>query len=424
MNFDFLKEQDGHYDLFADACLEAEKIFATSPAMCAVGCRKALELAVKWVYAVDSSISMPYKDNLASLLHEYSFKQCVDERVWRPLIGVNKLGNLSVHTDRRVTASDAMISLRSLFNFVDWIDYCYGKNYVERTFDEKEVPPKGVPLTRSQVAAIKAQGAIVAQKDKDIETLEARLEEMSDQLAAERARNEKVRAFNPEEISEYETRKRYIDWDLGLAGWTLGDDVVEEREVYGMPVERGDNTGIGYVDYLLLGKDGKPLAVVEAKKTSLSAQKGLQQARLYANCLQKEFGYRPLIFLSNGFDTLFVDDESAPMRQVSGVFSRDELQRIMNRRGNAKSLVSVPVNEQIAGGGTNRYYQIEAIKRACANFDEGHRRGLLVMATGTGKTRVSAGLADVLMRAGRVKNVLFLADRVALVSCSPPTQRF
>ncbi|MDU2590263.1 MAG: DUF4145 domain-containing protein, partial [Atopobium sp.] len=188
MNFDFLKEQDGYYDLFADACLEAEKIFATSPAMCAVGCRKALELAVKWVYAADSSISMPYKDNLASLLHEYSFKQCVDERVWRPLIGVNKLGNLSVHTDRRVTASDAMISLRSLFNFVDWIDYCYGKNYYERTFDEKKVPLQGVPLTRSQIAAIKAQGAIVAQKDKDIEKLEAQLKEMSDQLATERAR--------------------------------------------------------------------------------------------------------------------------------------------------------------------------------------------------------------------------------------------
>lgn len=416
MNFDFLKEQDGYYDLFADACVEAEKIFATSPAMCAVGCRKALELAVKWVYAADSSISMPYKDNLSSLLHERSFKECVDERVWRPLLGVSKLGNLAVHTDKRVTPGDALLSLRSLFNFVDWIDYCYGKNYIERSFDEKKIPPRGAPLTRAQVAAIKAQGALVAQKDKDIAALEAQLKDMSGQLAAARAKNEKERAFNPEEISEYETRKRYIDWDLALAGWTLGSDVVEEREVHGMPVEQGNNSGTGYVDYLLLGKDGKPLAVLEAKRTGLSAKKGLQQARLYADCLQKEFGYRPLIFLSNGFDTFFVDDEHAPERPVSGIFSRDELQRIMNRRGNTVRLTSVPVNEDIAGGGTNRYYQIEAIKRACANFEEGHRRGLLVMATGTGKTRVSASLTDVLMRAGRVKNVLFLADRVALVS--------
>lgn len=415
MNFDFLKEQDGYYDLFADACIEAERIFASSPAMCAVGCRKALELAVKWVYAADSSISMPYKDNLASLLHEYTFKECVDERVWRPLLGVNRLGNLSVHTDKRVTPADAMLSLRALFNFVDWIDYCYGPNYVVRSFDEKKVPPRGVPLTAGQIAAIKAQGSLVAQKDKEIAELEKKLREASDQLAAARAENEESREFNPEEISEYETRKRYIDWDLGLAGWTLDDDVVIEREVRGMPVAQGGNTGIGYVDYLLCGKDGKPLAILEAKRTSLSVQKGLQQARLYADCLEDEFGYRPFIFLSNGFDTMFVDDESSAPRKVSGVFSREDLQRIMNRRGKVPSLTSVKVNERIAGGGTNRYYQIEAIKRACANFDEGHRKGLLVMATGTGKTRVSAGLADVLMRAGRAKNVLFLADRVALV---------
>lgn len=416
MNFDFLKEQGAYYELFADACIEAEKIFATSPAMCAVGCRKALELAVKWVYAADSSISMPYKDNLASLLHEYSFKECLDERVWRPLLGINKLGNLAVHTDKLVKPADAALSLRSLFNFIDWIDYCYGANYVERCFDEKKIPAKGVPLSKQQVAAIKAQGALVAKQEDEIKSLEAKLGAMAEQLASERAANQQSRTFNPEEISEFETRKRYIDWDLGLAGWSIGDDVVEEREVHGMPVEPGNNTGTGYIDYLLLGKDGRPLAILEAKRTSKSAQKGKQQARLYADCLQAEFGYRPLIFLSNGFDTFFIDDESGPERQVSGVFSRDDLQRIMNRRGSCQTLSSVSVNTDIAGGGANRYYQVEAIKRACANFDEGHRRGLLVMATGTGKTRVSAGLADVLMRANRVKNVLFLADRVALVS--------
>ncbi len=416
MNFDFLKEQDGYYDLFADACIEAEKTFAAAPAMCAVGCRKALELAVKWVYAADSSISMPYKDNLASLLHEPSFRQCLDERVWRPLLGVIKLGNLAVHTDKRVSPADALLSLRSLFNFVDWIDYCYGPNYAERTFDERKVPAKGVPLTKQQIAAIKAQGALLSKRDEEIKALEAKLAGMAEQLAAARAAHEATRTFDPEEISEFETRKRYIDWDLGLAGWTIGDDVIEEREVSGMPVVPDNATGTGYVDYLLLGKDGRPLAILEAKRTCRSAEAGLQQARLYADCLQREYGYRPLIFLSNGFETLFVDDESSPKRQVSGVFSRDDLQRIMNRRGIRTPLSHVEVNTDIAGGGTNRYYQIEAIKRACANFDEGHRRALLVMATGTGKTRVSAGLTDVLMRAGRVKNVLFLADRVALVT--------
>ena len=145
MNFDFLKEQNGYYDLFADACIEAEKVFSTSPAMCAVGCRKALELAVKWAYAANSSISMPYKDNLASLLHEYLFQAMRDERVWRPLLGVNKLRQ-PVGSHRQARHSyRCHASLRSLFNFVDWIDYCYGPDYVERTFDEKKVPPRGIP---------------------------------------------------------------------------------------------------------------------------------------------------------------------------------------------------------------------------------------------------------------------------------------
>ena len=417
MNFDFLKEQGDYYALFADACIEAEKVYASAPAMCAVGCRKALELAVKWVYAADSSVSMPYKDNLASLLHERSFIECVgDERIWRPLFAVNKLGNLSVHTQMKVTHADAVLSLRALFNFVDWIDYCYGPAYTARHFDEAKIPAKAIPITKEQIAAIKAQGALVNKQKSEIEELEAKLRAMTAELAAARAANEGARDFNPEEISEFETRKRYIDWDLELAGWNIGSDVLEEREVHGMPTSSGDHTGTGYIDYLLVGKDGKPLAVLEAKRTSLDAQKGLQQARLYAECLRAEFGYLPLVFLSNGFDTFFVDDQNAPMRKVSGIFSRDDLQRIMNRRGSCAPLASVPVNTNIAGGGTNRYYQLEAIKRACVNFDEGHRRGLLVMATGTGKTRVSAGLTDVLMRSGRVKNVLFLADRVALVS--------
>lgn len=154
MNFDFLKRQDGYYDLFADACIEAERVFAMAPAMCAVGCRKALELAVKWVYAVDTTIHMPYRDNLSSLLHEQSFAACVDGRVWKKLLGINKLGNLSVHTDKAVTRDDAIIVLRDLFDFVDWIDYCYGPDYTPRSFDEKKIPKKGVQFTSRDIALI------------------------------------------------------------------------------------------------------------------------------------------------------------------------------------------------------------------------------------------------------------------------------
>lgn len=412
MNFDFLKRDDGRYDLFADACIEAEKVFATSPAMCAVGCRKALELSVKWVYAADSTMQMPYKDNLSSLIHEYSFKHCVDERVWRKLVAVNKLGNLSVHTERNVRPQDAILSLRALFDFVDWIDYCYGPDYEQRTFDEKKIPPAGVPLTKETIRAIKQRETLLASQGATIKELEAKVAAMSDQLAKAKEKNTSERTFNPEEISEYKTRKLYIDTDLAIAGWTLGDDAIEEFEVHGMPVEAGDSTGTGYIDYLLIGKDAKPLAILEAKRTMCSPKKGLQQARLYADCLNAKYGYRPPIFLSNGFETFFVDDESAPMRKVSGVFSQGELATILNRRGTVQPLSTVKVDMNISG----RYYQVEAIRRVCANIEEGHRRSLLVMATGTGKTRVSAGLTDVLMRSSRVKNVLFLADRIALVS--------
>lgn len=414
MNFDFLKREDGYYNLFADACIEAEKICATSPAMCAVGCRKALELAVKWVYAIDNSISMPYRDNLSSLLHERSFMDAVDERVWRKLIGINKLGNLSVHTERTVKLSDAVLTLSSLFEFTDWIDYCYGPDYVTRSFDEAKIPRKGIQLDANQIKAIKARESLLSEKEAEIKRLEAKIRKMSARATQAKEDNKRTREFNPEDISEYETRKHYIDWDLALAGWKLGGNVIEEREVHGMPVEPGKTDGTGFVDYLLNGKDGRPLAILEAKKTTYSVEKGLQQARLYAICLEREFGYKPPIFLSNGFETLYVDDESGASRQVSGIFSQDDLQKILNRKTSSIKPSELAVDEQIAGGG-RRYYQIEAIQRTCANIEAGHRKSLLVMATGTGKTRVSAALADVLMRSGNVKNVLFLADRVALV---------
>lgn len=414
MNFDFLKREDGYYAMFADACIEAEKIYATSPAMCAVGCRKALELAVKWVYAVDNSISMPYRDNLSSLIHERSFQECLDERIWRKLIGITKLGNLSVHTERRVTPEDAILVLRHLFEFVDWIDYCYGPDYEPRCFDEAKIPKRGIQLTGKQISAIKKRESLLVEKDETIRHLEAELRAIRDAVSEQKSQNIESRSFNPEDLSEFETRKHYIDWDLELAGWKLGDNVVFEREVAGMPTANGDNTGTGYIDYLLLGKDGKPLAILEAKRTAYDAQKGLQQARLYAQCLEREFGYKPPIFLSNGFETYFLDDDVSPMRRVGGIFSQDDLQKIMNRRGATVLPSSIAVNTAIAGGG-KRYYQTEAIKRVCANIEMGHRKSLLVMATGTGKTRVSAALTDVLMRSGHVKNVLFLADRVALV---------
>lgn len=406
MNFDFLKREDGYYDLFADAAIEAEKVLSTSSAMCAIGCRKALELAVRWVYNIDDTIQTPYRDNLQSLLHETSFKYAVDPRIWPQLQFTVRLGNQAVHSDQRISSQDAMMSLKVLFNFIDWLDYSYGPDYQERSFDPAKVPAVKLALN---IKAIKERESLLEQKESRIQELEAKLKQLSSQVTAEKEQNQKTRDFNPDEISEYQTRKLFIDVDLRIAGWDLDKSVVAEYEVddmMGIPGQKG------YIDYLLLGKDAKPLAILEAKRTMYSPDKGLQQARLYSECIERKFGFKPMIFLSNGYETFFCDDTEAPYRLVSGVFSQSELATMMNRRGTKVDLATIKINEAI----TNRYYQIEAIRRVGANIQEGHRRSLLVMATGTGKTRVSASIYDVLSRGNHVKNALFLADRIALVS--------
>jgi len=402
-NFEFLQ---GHaeYKLFATACIEAEQVLATSPAMAAVGSRKAFELAVKWVYAADNTITMPYKDNLQALIHEPTFKFAMENQTWGKLPYIIKLGNLAVHTDKDIRGSDAVLSLSALFEFVQWLDYCYGANYEERYFTEENIPAEKVVLDE---AKIKEKDSLIEQKDSEIEALRAKIAAMSDRFTADKDQHKEERQFTPQDISEFQTRKKYIDVDLKLLGWTFGDDVREEVELYGMP----NHEEKGYADYVLYGKDGLPLAIIEAKRTSKDAKIGTHQAKLYADCLERMTGRRPMMFTTNGFETNLWDDVTSPQRKVSGVFSKADLEKLMNRRNERKVLDEVLIDDNI----TDRYYQKEAIRAVCENIMTGHRRALLVMATGTGKTRTASSLTDVLSRGGYVTNILFLADRTALV---------
>lgn len=402
-NFEFLEGQP-EYVLFAPACIEAERVLATSPAMAAVGTRKAFELAVKWVYSADNTINMPYKDNLQALIHEPSFRFAMDDKTWGKLLYIIKLGNLAVHTDKAVSKSDAILSLTALFEFVEWLDYCYGSNYTERHFDEAKIPVAKVILDE---AKIKGKDSLLAQKDSEIEALRAKIAAMSDKLTAEKQQHKQQRHFEPTDISEFLTRKKYIDVDLKLLGWVIGDDVREEVELYGMP----NNEEKGYADYVLYGKDGLPLAIIEAKRTSKDPKIGTHQAKLYADCLEKMTGRRPMMFTTNGFETYLWDDVTSPQRRVSGIFAKSDLEKLMNRRHERKVLAEITIDDNI----TDRYYQKEAIRAACENIEAGHRKSLLVMATGTGKTRTASSLTDVLSRGGFITNVLFLADRTALV---------
>jgi len=213
--------------------------------------------------------------------------------------------------------------------------------------------------------------------------------------------------FQVDEISELQTRKIYIDLELKLAGWEFGKNVIEEYQVSGMP----NSQKIGFVDYVLLGDNGKPIAVVEAKKTSYDANKGKQQAKLYADCIEQMHGQRPIIFYTNGFDIRLWDDVNYPERKVSGFYTKSDLQLLIDRRTIQRPLVDVEIKDEIS----NRYYQKEAILAVCEAIQSKQRKSLLVMATGSGKTRTAVSLVDVLVRHNWVKNVLFLADRTALV---------
>ena len=406
-NFNFLKNTK-EYALFAPAAIEAERVYTSAPAMCAVGCRKALELAVKWVYSADTTMQMPYKDNLQSLIHEPSFRFAVDYNTWGKLPFIIKLGNLAVHTEKSVQKSDALASLQGLFEFIEWVDYCYGSNYEERKFDEAIIPTEQVVVDTKK---IKEQESLLGEKDAEIEALRKKIEQMSEQYTAEKEQHQQDRSFKSEDLSEFKTRKIYIDVDMKQMGWKFTGvdvDVQEEYEVEGMAGVVGQ---LGYCDYVLFGKDGMPLAVVEAKRSSKDPNIGRKQAVLYADCLECKFGRRPMMFTTNGFETYFWDDLSAPQRPVSGIFSKDDLQKLMNRRSERMDLMTIEIDDKI----TDRYYQKEAIRAVCEQVELGFRKHLLVMATGTGKTRTASSLTDVLSRGKYVTNILFLADRTALV---------
>lgn len=208
--------------------------------------------------------------------------------------------------------------------------------------------------------------------------------------------------------TEHETRKQYIDAMLRDAGWRLGADWLEEVELQGMP----NHAQVGFADYVLYGDNGKPLAVIEAKRTSVDPAKGRQQAKLYADLLEKQHGRRPVVFLTNGFET-YLQDNQYPERQVAALYSKRDLEKLFNLRRMRQPLTDIQVDKNIAG----RYYQEGAIKAVCHTFDAKNRRkALLVMATGSGKTRTAVALCKVLLERGWVKNILFLVDRTSLVT--------
>ena len=396
-NFDFLKKEP-QFDSFADVAISAEKILNIDMGASVMNCRRAMEFAVKWMYSVDKSLIMPYQDSLVSLINTEEFRDIVDRDLWKRMDFIRKLGNSAAHNGKKITLDKARLCLENLYYFLDFVAYCYGEDYEEGQFDwqliedEKGSVEKAVP----QISEVDLRALIEENKS------------LREQLTARREEQQQTYVPKPLDLSEYKTRKIYIDTMLLDAGWTEGKNWINEVELPGMP----NKSEVGYADYVLYDDAHRPLAVIEAKRTCVDVAKGRQQAKLYADILEKQSGRRPVVFLTNGFETR-ISDGQYPERKVAAIYSKRDLEKWFNLQSMKTNLNHVSVDKTIAG----RYYQEAAVKAVCDSFGKKNRRkALLVMATGSGKTRTVISLCDVLLQNGWVKNILFLADRTSLVT--------
>ena len=395
-NFDIFTSTP-EFEPFASVAVAAEKILHIDPSACVLNCRRAMEFAVKWMYSVDKGLVMPYQDSLVSLMNAEDFRDIVGTDIWRRMDFIRRIGNTAAHTGKKITEEQAALSLENLYVFLDFVAYCYAEHYTEGHFDRslltQPAEPPAAPVQEVpevDLAAIMAENAA-----------------LKEQLTARRNQQQQTYVPKPLDLSEYKTRKIYIDTMLTDAGWTEGKDWLNEVELPGMP----NKSEVGYADYVLYGDDGRPLAVVEAKRTCVDVAKGRQQAKLYADLLEKKYHRRPVIFLTNGFETHIIDN-LYPERKCAAIYSKRDLEKLFNLQTMRTSLKNVMVDRNIAG----RYYQEGAIKATCDAFARSRRKALLVMATGSGKTRTVIALCDVLLQHGWVKNILFLADRNSLVT--------
>ncbi|MBR3887757.1 MAG: DEAD/DEAH box helicase family protein [Clostridia bacterium] len=394
-NFDFLKS-DSQFATFADAAIAAEKTLNIDIATCAINCRRAMELAIKWMYSVDKDLELPYDTSLSCLMTNENFREVITKDLYYRIDFIRRKGNDAAHSSKKISLEQAKLCLENLFVFIDFIACCYSDNYTQREF-------------KPELLANESESLVVMPNDVDLNKLIEENKSLKEELTKRRSEKQKSYApLKPLKITEYETRILYIDSMLEEAGWKRGKNWLDEKEVLGMP----NKSEIGFVDYVLYDDMHKPLALIEAKRTCKDVAVGRQQAKLYADLLEKEYGRRPVIFLTNGFETR-IDDGQYPEREVATIYSKRDLEKMFNLRRMRTSLNKIVVDKNIAG----RYYQKAAIKAVCDAFDTKNRRkALLVMATGSGKTRTVIGLCDVLLKHGWVKNILFLADRNSLVT--------
>ena len=396
-------------------CARAESYLHSDPRSACFYSRRVVEEVVGYLYDV-LSLRIPYRDDLAARIGDSAFKAKVPQGITQKMTMIRKTANTAVHENRQIRPEVSLAVVREVFHVVVWVSYHYSAQPdsvpLHAQFDPK-LAARAAPLSREQFAQIaakfraqdEARAKALAEKDELLAARDAEIADLQAKIAAAQADAKP----DDRDYTESDTRDRFIDQLLLEAGWPLDQDRDREYEVTGMP----NATGKGFVDYVLWGADGLPLAVVEAKRTTKSPEVGQKQAELYADCLEKRFGRRPVIFYTNGYEHRIWDDAGGyPPREIDGFYTAAELELLIQRRHTRIPLATTPVNSGIAG----RPYQVRAIKAVGDAFDSKQREALLVMATGAGKTRTVIALVDLLQKANWVKRVLFLADRTALVN--------
>lgn len=413
--FDFVRTE--WPDVF-DAAARAENAARPDPRTSCFYARRALELAVVWIYKHDPAVALPYQDQLSALIHDPTFKQTAGPALFAKARLIKDLGNLAAHSPKPLQEKDSLRATEDLFHFLFWLARTYARGAAppdSLSFDASKLPrdvvsPKNVAQIQQLESELAGRNEKLFELIADRQNIDAELQRLREEIAAVKAANNAKP--DTHDYSEAETRDYFINKLLMEAGWSLTGPDAFEFEVHGMPSSDGRNGGTGYVDYVLWGDDGKPLGIVEAKRTRKDSRIGQQQAKLYADCLETRYGQRPVIFTSNGYEHWIWDDAFYPPRPVQGFYKKNELELLIQRHTTRRELGAAEIDEAIV----ERYYQKRAIRRIGEAFEkDNERKALLVMATGAGKTRTVIALSDLLMRCNWVKRVLFLADRRVLV---------
>ena len=412
-NFGFLQQE---FFSICDSATKAESYLNTDARAACWYARMTLEQIVDWLYRYDPNYKS-YDASLGARVHDACFRLNAGENIFTKATVVIGIGNRAAH-GKAAKKAEAIIAVTELFHIAYWL---------ARTYGEKARPSPSLQFNEALIHQAKQHDAITLEQLKKhedaIKQKEAENAALKEQLEGLAASHQELEALRSEvakakqanqatadthDYNEEQTRDYFIDMLLNEAGWALDKKEDREFEVVGMP----NNENKGFVDYVLWGDDGKPLAVVEAKRTKRDATVGQQQAKLYADCLEGMYGRRPVIYYTNGYEHWLWNDHAAAPRRVQGFYKKDELELLMQRRTSRLPLATAKINADIV----ERSYQHQAIRSITEAIEKhNQRRSLVVMATGSGKTRTVIALVDLLIRCNWAKRILFLADRVSLV---------